>query len=51
MSNHQIVPVEGKGKEGKMLYNGEKLKLLDEILPEMAIAQYGKLFDIFHMIL
>lgn len=35
--------MEGKGKEGKMLYNGEKLKLLDEILPEMAIAQYGKL--------
>ena len=33
--------MEGKGKEGKVLYNGEKLKSLDEILPEMAIAQYG----------
>ena len=36
--------MEGNGKEGKVLYNGEKLKSLDEILPEMAIAQYGKLY-------
>ena len=28
-----------------MMFNGEKLKSFDEILPEMAIAQYG----IFHV--
>ena len=32
--------MEGKGK---VLFNGEKLKSFDEILPEMAIAQYDKI--------
>lgn len=31
---YKVVPI-----EGKTLFNGEKLKTFEEVLPEMAIAQ------------